>query len=446
MITPKSKTYSTTIDDISISLDCDFLNEYLKSEQYVEIFQKPEEQYFGLNSHQFAKYLTQYIQQNFPVHCNMSQDCINKAYQRLKKAVSIHMFKINCPHISNDHFSDKINIHPDLHKAMVSNLPTLSKDQMAIYLYIKLCYLLRYSEQFDAVGQHGKIALQHEDIQRASTVTPTNNSIVCYEFIYIYAKYLKQLGIPYLINSRNSSEYGKRHVSLTLKVDGHTVLVDPTQTIFNDDLYYVKINAPLRGLKCKDYKIKRIDAFTEFANQVYEIYKQQEPSAYCPANNPTYWIDTITSLQSKQYCFPEVKANHLAEAIKDCTLDQTEKMAMANSMLVSLFKPDIIDKNIMISYFCHNLPDGTYSTAIGLAYNKSRKSITNGYECFNNQYIVYDGQTVQHYTRDALQELFDNGKYNYIRKRQDDPDNPIVANYEQRLPGIFENFDYLEKE
>ena len=69
------------------------------------------------------------------------------------------------------------------------------------------------------------------------------------------------------------------------------------------------------------------------------------------------------------------------------------------------------------------------------------------YKYGDYSYYIYNGKNFFEMEKEDLQLLFDKGSYNYINKRNDNPLNPTVANYEQRLPGIFENYDLeLENE
>ena len=110
-----------------------------------------------------------------------------------------------------------------------------------------------------------------------------------------------------------------------------------------------------------------------------------------------------------------------------------------------MLKDELKSHNVGTSYFRKNLPNGRYSTAYGIAYNMDESGIASGFSYLGNNYIVYDGKTLKHYTIDKLQEEFDNQTYSYIRKKSQNPLG-VAANYEQRLPGIFENIyeDELE--
>lgn len=438
--------FTCTINNKTISMDKNFLDEYISSEKYTEVFEDNNNKLFGYYKSDFAEFLFEYVKsKNISLNPNLKiLNFAPSAFKKLNKAIITNFLKINDPHTSNDQFTDKINIHPLLKEKVLDNLPNLSKEELAIYVYIKLCYLLRYDEQFDALGQQGKIAKMHEDINYASTITPTNNKIVCYEFVFLYSKFLKELDIDYLINSKNTNEYGMRHTSITLKIGNYTVLADPTKILFKDDLLQAKINTPLNGINCLDSNQQKRQDFKTLVSNIYNIYQQREPSEYIPKDKPNFWINALDKLDNLSQQDTDNKWEILNQALSQITLPQTEKMALANTIVSTLFKQEIENKQLCQSYFCQILPNKKYSTALGIAYNKEINGAFDPYLFIFNDYAVYDGKTFKHYSKDELQELFDDGKFNYIRKRMEG--NRQDASYETRLPGIFENFNHIEYE
>ena len=195
-------------------------------------------------------------------------------YRRLYKSVALNEFALQEPHESNDYFSHNYPMNPELKKELFNDLPHLDKNDLAIYLYLKLCYILRYDEHFDAAGQYGKIALVHEDPNRLTQITPEKCDIVCYEFVYLYAQILNELGIDYLINSKKPDEYGKRHISLSLKFDEKTVVLVTQQKQFSKMTYilsrsmlrFMVSNASTATITLKNNSMSKLTKFMKYTN------------------------------------------------------------------------------------------------------------------------------------------------------------------------------------
>ena len=449
--------FTTIIDNKEVSVDTNFLIDYIQNDKVEELYQRDDyDFYFGLTKNQFAVLLLKYIKHRTPYLSSSTNKNIilqgnnffgGNIYRRLYKSVALNEFALQEPHESNDYFSHNYPMNPELKKELFNDLPHLDKNDLAIYLYLKLCYILRYDEHFDAAGQYGKIALVHEDPNRLTQITPEKCDIVCYEFVYLYAQILNELGIDYLINSKKPDEYGKRHISLSLKFDEKTVvLVDPTKTIFKDDLYFIKVNAPVHGFKCinSDDNLKK--QLNEQVDKVYEIYKLFNPSKYCPENDQEYWVRTVNELITNRSYY-EAKFYLFEDLMEKANLPHTEQMALANRILTNLFFLEGKNGHMTMSYFCENLPDKKKRPVLGIAYNPTKNGVAHPSYYMHNSYYIYNGKNFFEMEKEDLQLLFDKGSYNYINKRNDNPLSPTVANYEQRLPGIFENYDLeLENE
>ena len=133
--------------------------------------------------------------------------------------------------------------------------------------------------------------------------------------------------------------------------------------------------------------------------------------------------------------------------MEKANLPHTEQMALANRILTNLFFLEGKNGHMTMSYFCENLPDKKKRPVLGIAYNPTKNGVAHPSYYMHNSYYIYNGKNFFEMEKEDLQLLFDKGSYNYINKRNDNPLSPTVANYEQRLPGIFENYDLeLENE
>ena len=110
-------------------------------------------------------------------------------------------------------------LHPELVDYVFNNMPENYTDlEKALFVYLKLCRTFVYSPNFYASQQSQAANALHSDINLIPTLTPTNNSVVCYQFAQVYATILKSLGINYSVDAV-LGEYGHGHMNLTFKAD-----------------------------------------------------------------------------------------------------------------------------------------------------------------------------------------------------------------------------------
>lgn len=195
---------------------------------------------------------------------------------------------------TTDENLEKTNINEELLNAILKDMPTEStKLEKAIYIYIKMCKLLTYDDEFYAANQSGEVARKHEDISKISSITMNNNRVVCYEFNQIYAKLLNMLGIKYEIESKLVSGFGGGHANLTFREGKYLVLADSVTSILQGDIINAKLGKPLSGLVCKNQNVQSKQEFQATINKVYQLVNSQS------VNTSTLELDTFDSVMEE---------------------------------------------------------------------------------------------------------------------------------------------------
>lgn len=149
----------------------------------------------------------------------------------------------------NNPFLENVYINQELIDEIFNGLD-LEKSlyYQVFYIYIKMCKILTYDEEFFAQNQRGESKIVHQDINHLMKVTPHNNEVVCYEFISIFEFLLNYIGITCEIYKQDDSEmssYGEGHIYLICKLFGSEIKIDPLTSIFSGDLFSAKLNLPL---------------------------------------------------------------------------------------------------------------------------------------------------------------------------------------------------------
>ena len=80
---------------------------------------------------------------------------------------------------NNSYFDVKID--SDLEQAIIEGMPEdVTELEKAIYIYIKMCKLLTYDDEYYAVNQTGIATVKRRNIDFVSSITLKNNKVVCF--------------------------------------------------------------------------------------------------------------------------------------------------------------------------------------------------------------------------------------------------------------------------
>lgn len=172
---------------------------------------------------------------------------------------------------------NNIKINSELKHEIIKDMPNNLNDlEKAMYVYIKMCKLLTYNNEFYALNQNGNIAKKHENINYLMEITPENNEAVCYEFNAIYEYIINELGIKFSTNQALLNCYGGGHANLKLRCGKFLVEVDSVISILDGDMTNAKINRPLNGFKCLNKNKTTKEEFNNSLNKVYLLILEQE--------------------------------------------------------------------------------------------------------------------------------------------------------------------------
>ena len=188
----------------------------------------------------------------------------------------------------NKKYIFQVEIDEGLKKTILENMPNdLNILEKAIYVYIKMCKLLVYDEEFFAVNQKGAIAKKHTNIDNLKNITLENNGIVCYEFIAIYARLLLEIGIKNIKihdGTLNPNIINNLHSWLVYEYEDFIISVDPLNSIRTSDMYLAKTNQPLKGIICKNPNLT--EEFEKVYNKVNALIANKEDSRIMESNSP----------------------------------------------------------------------------------------------------------------------------------------------------------------
>ena len=435
----KEKKYNISIDGNKYSIP---------TEQLISLMQLPDEQFDNLCSSSDIKEINgipkeyfiyasfNFFRENKALEEYLMPDIVANRYRDIESLQKIDLQAINKHLTTTDTKYQSIKIDSNLEHEIISGIPENTTDlEKAIYIYIKMCKLLTYDDEYYAVNQKGVAAEKHRSTDYVSSITLENNKVVCFEFNLIYSKMLNKLGIHFSSEYKNmiGEAYGDVHANLKFRSDKFLVSADSVTSILQGDIMQAKLNQPLVGLKCTNINQQTQQEFKESLTKMYHLISQQEKGL-----NETKQVEHIQTLDEllEEY-------SHLTKNIQDISLN--ERLSILISKVNStgmvgidslsyilqlqkiLFTEEQRKNNIGLTIVRNNEPfeDGKIAMASAI-FTLNGRSFEESPEQ-NTYYYFNPNHELTLITKEELQTRFNDGKLEYVGK--DDP----------KIPGIIEN-------
>ena len=228
------------------------------------------------------------IDENFLVN-----EELKSRLKEIKSSEKVDVQMINKYLDTNDSMLEQMKVNIELQDLILSDIsPEFNDLEKAIYVYIKMCKVLTYDEEFYAVNQKGPLSEKHKTIDNIANISLANNKVVCYEFDAIYAYFLNKLGINYKHfvgtvygNGKQFEEefddefnrYSEGHTFLKYRCGKYLVKADSVTLILQGDIMQAKLNQPLRGLVCENTNEQSRNEFSQAMHKVYNYIANREP-------------------------------------------------------------------------------------------------------------------------------------------------------------------------
>lgn len=363
-------------------------------------------------------------------------DNIYYRYNDVYSLQKIDLQAINKYLETTDKMHDKIKLSEELRTKILEGMPdNYSKLEKAIYIYIKMCKILTYDDEYYAVNQKGVATEKHKDINYVSNITPLNNKVVCFEFNLIYSKLLSELGINFSSNYKGmmGEAYGESHADLTFRCDKFLVRADSVTSILKGDIMQAKLNQPLKGLNCANHNINTYREFNELVSKVYELVATWEKK-----DDKDILVEHVQTFDEimKEYenTIDNIKKVDLNEKLS-ILVDKvySTKMVGIDSLSYVLQLKDILfdatekTQNIAITIIRNNEPFDKDSVAMASAIFTINLSDYNKQEDDNIYYYFNPNHELMLISKEELQAKFNDGAFEYVDIKND-----------PKIPGIRE--------
>ena len=206
-------------------------------------------------------------------------DDVRLNYEAIKSNQLVDLEAINKHLETKDTLFQKIHIDKSLEDAILSGIPVDFNDlEKAIYIYIKMCRIFTYNEEYFTKYFDEGIKRKHKDLSYVNQINLFNNEAVCFEFNIIYAAFLNRLGIKFKSNymGYHDEVYGEGHVKMEFRWGKFLVRADAVSYMTKSDLTYAKVSQPLIGLVCLNKNKETQEEFKEALNKVYMHILREE--------------------------------------------------------------------------------------------------------------------------------------------------------------------------
>lgn len=430
------------------NIDIDGNKYSIPTEQLISLMQLPNEQFDNLCSSIDIKEINgipkeyfiyasfKFFKENNAFEEYLMPDVVANRYRDIGSLQKIDLQAINKHLTTTDTKYQNIKIDSSLEHEIISGIPENTTDlEKAIYIYIKMCKLLTYDEEYYAVNQKGVATEKHKSTDYISSVTLENNKVVCFEFNLIYSKLLNQLGIHFSSNYKNmvGEAYGAGHANLEFRADKFLVSADSVTSILQGDIMQAKLNQPLVGLKCINKNQQTQQEFKQALTKMYQLVAQQEKSL--SESKQVEHIQTLDELLEEY--------SHMTNNIQDISLNERlsilvskvnstgmigiDSLSYVLQLRKILFTEEQRKNNIGVTIVRNNEPFEEGKVAMASAiFTLNSQSFEENPE-FNVYYYFNPNHALVPITKEELQTGFNDGKLEYVEKG--DP----------RIPGIIEN-------
>lgn len=407
----------------------------LHMEEFNNICTSPDiKEISGIPKEHFLFATVKFFKENNLPRKYLFPDTIKEKLISLSNHKIIDLEAIDKITIISDHNIDKIVLNPLLKEKILVGMPNeFSELEKALYIYIKMCKLLTYDDEFYAVNQKGEVAREHEKIEHVTTITPTNNKVVCYEFNAIYGKLLQEIGLNFSTDQALINGFGGGHANLKFRSGKYLIKADSVTSILQSDMTNVKLNQGIVGLQCLNKNIQSQQEFRTLLTNIYTIIatqKEELQEAYLIEDNKepmpdvphTETFDEIlaqykkTTKQIVHISLAE-KLDILMQKVNDSKLVGIDSLSYILHLRKIIFTPEERKENITITLIRDNELIEQNQIATSSAIIAINQTSLNNNPQDTLYYLYHPKISFSIIEFNELQNKFNEGTYSYIENK-----------------------------
>lgn len=435
----KGNSFRVDIDGIPYSIPIDQMISFLQStdQDFNRIcFDQDVQEIDGIPKIHFIYAIQQFFRESKAMSEYMLPVDVRSHFLTINILSNFDTEAINTHLTTTDTKYKEVQLDPLLEQTILSGMPEDVTDlEKALYIYIKMCKVLTYDDEYYAVNQRGIATQKHKNVNYVSFITPSNNKVTCFEFNLIYATLINKLGLHFCSNYKGfvgDDLYGEGHANLEFRSGKFLVNADSVTSILNGDMVQAKLNQPLVGITCINQNKQTKKEFNQYLSKMYQLVIDQENGLDKNRDEQTLTLDELLEAYS-----------HTTTAVHD--IDFQERFSIlvdksSSSKLVGidflsytlqlrkmLFTEEQRKNNISVTIVRNNEPYDESKVAMASAiFTLNDQGFEDSPE--QNQYFFFnDNHKPISLTKEELQARFDDRTLEYVA--EDDP----------KIPGIRED-------
>ena len=393
----------------------DFL--MLAEDKFNSLLKKDNELIFNYPKEIFIYMLTNYFAETQICSRYYIPEEIQTRVKQLEEQANVDYYYVNKINEIKDKNIEKVVLNKDLKDLILSGMPAnYSKLQQAIYIYIKMCKLLSYDDEFYVSRQSGDIADYHSDIKNLANITPQNRIVVCYSFNALYAKMLNELDIKYEVITSHTmeDEYGRGHSYLAFKVGKFITFADSVTSILEGDLVKAKLNEDLKGLYCKNKNEETLNEFEQIKAGVYRFVVEQEQQQKQKKTFSQLLKEYEATIESQETVSIKDRIDIMMAKAKEFGKKGVDNLGFIHRLKRLIFTDQELNHILTIVIIKNNIPDSKTKKAkasviFSILYTNSKDKIR------SFKYYYYDalGELIP-ISQQELENMFNDRLFEYI--------------------------------
>ena len=416
----QNEIYQINIDGINYQIPVKYLFNLMdiSDDDFKKSFEdKSNEKIDGILKEHLVYAATKYFEDNQLFKNILLSNDIKKRYKDILSNKIIDKEAINTFLTLEETRHQNIKLNPLVKEEILKGVPKeYSELEKAIYIYIKMCKLFTYDDEYYAVGQKGPASLKHIDPSYIESLTLEKNRAVCFELSLIYGKLLNEMGINFKICYQK--DYGWGHSNLGFRTGKYLINTDFVTSILRGDLIRAKLNDTLEGIRCLNKNENTKKEFSHTLENVYHDIIYQEKGEKGTLEPETFdeimkeyqkHTDNLKEVSLKEKMFIMLKKSD------DKNLKGIDSFGYILNLQNILFTKEEQKKNFGITLIRNNEKNEEGRIRASMIFYLNPKDYNEDSE--ENLYFIFlPGEPLRELTKKELTEKINGGIYQRVRE------------------------------
>ena len=334
-----------------------------------------------------------------------------------------------------DNILTRIEINDELRKAVFEGMPdNYSLSEKIVYIYIRLCKLLTYDEEYILLRYDKEEPKRYESLEHIKDVTPKNNKVVCTTINLLFLKFMTEIGIfidDITIKIVEEMFRKKSHFYVDFAVNDMDIFADPLRTnIDGKDLMRQKLNYYPNGILISEPGKSSYDTIDSARDRIMEQEKEKQGVSY-----------TINELLNT---YLSLTKNHIKYGLKDritvfldllnqAGLRDVDSLDNIINLKYAIFSPRQLKNNISLVLVRNLETEAEDKLAKATLIISINPVNYNKFNLFTKYFEFNPGSPLKSISKEQLQSKCSEGILTYFKDKHEIPGIKATPDYEEAL-------------